>query len=49
MDHASIRFGEFDRDAAQYLTELVAELLADEGIESESFSFAVDVTYATTE
>jgi hypothetical protein len=49
MDHDSISFGYFDQDATKYLTELVAELLADHEIECESFSFALDVTYATPE
>ena len=44
-----ISFGEFDSHATEYLTELVAELLWEKGIDAASYSFSVDVTYLEIE
>ena len=41
----SISFGKFDSHAAEYVSELVGELLRDKGIEPASFSFSIEVDY----
>ena len=45
----AISFGEFDTQAARYLSELVHELLVEKDIEPASFSFSVEVTYDEVE
>ena len=44
-----ISFGEFDNSATKYLSELVAELLLEKGIDAASYSFSIDVTYLEIE
>ena len=45
----TISFGEFDTQAAGYLSTLVHELLIEKDIEPASFSFSVEVTYEEVE
>ena len=45
----AISFGEFDTQAAGYLSTLVHELLVEKDIEPASFSFSVEVTYEEVE
>ena len=44
-DGKTISLGEFDKHATDYLSELAKEILNDEGIYPESFSFSLEVTY----
>lgn len=45
----TISFGEFDTQAAGYLSNLVHELLIEKDIKPASFSFSVEVTYDEVE
>ena len=44
-----VSFGEFDEMTTEYLSELVLELLEEKGIDTESYSFGIDVTYLEIE
>jgi len=49
IDIKTISFGEFDRQAREFLSELVHEKLQDEGINTESFSYSIEVDYSEQE
>ncbi len=41
----TISLGEFDKQSTEYLSELVMELLNDQGIFPNSFAFRIEVDY----
>ncbi len=41
----TISLGEFDKNATEYLSELVTEALGDMGIFPNSFAFSIEVDY----
>ncbi len=45
MKDKTIRIGDFDSQATDYLSELIMEKLNEQGIASQSFAFSLEVTY----
>jgi hypothetical protein len=41
----TISLGEFDKQSTEYISELVMELLNDQGIYPNSFAFRIEVDY----
>ena len=43
--YEKISLGEFDKHATEYVSELVMELLNDQGIFPKSYAFSIEVDY----
>jgi len=45
----TVMLGDFDKRDTEYLSELIADHLAHEGIKPESFAFHIEVEYIESE
>ena len=45
QEHKQVSLGEFDKHATNYISEVVMELLNDQGIYPNSFAFSIEVDY----